>query len=338
MKLLAEVHAACRQQHFARSTEQVYCRWVEDYVRFQRERLGEWRHPALLGEREIEMFLTHLAVNRKLAESTQNQAFGALLFLYRFVLKRELGDISALRARRPQRLPTVLSTEEVGRLLAALPGETTVRLMVELLYGCGLRIKECCTLRVMDVDLDRKQITVRGGKGKKDRATVLPAAVRESLARQRDRVRQMHERDLRRGRGYAAVPTSVEHKRHSASRELGWQFLFPSVRSVWDDETGRHLRWFAHPATVDRAVRQAAVDAEIDKRVTCHTLRHSFATHLLESGYDIRTVQELLGHKHVETTMIYTHVANLGTLAVRSPLDLVGVAARRAPASPSAGR
>jgi integron integrase len=325
MKLLTEVHAACRQQHFAKSTEQTYCRWVEEYVRYHKDRTGAWQHPAELSEREIEAFLTHLAVNRKLAESSQNQAFGALLFLYRFVLKRELGDISALRAKRPERLPTVLSVGEVRRLLAAIEEGTTIRLMVELLYGCGLRIKECCTLRVMDVDLDRKQVTVRGGKGKKDRATVLPATTREALAKQRERVRQIHERDVRRGRGYVAVPTSVEHKRHGATRELGWQFLFPSVRSVWDDETGHHLRWHCHPGTVDRAVRQATTDAQIDKRVSCHTLRHSFATHLLEAGYDIRTVQELLGHKHVETTMIYTHVANLGTLAVRSPLDLVEV-------------
>jgi integron integrase len=324
MKLLEQLHAACRQQHFAKSTEHVYCRWAEEYVRYHKDRSGVWTHPAELGEPDIEAFLTHLAVNRKLAASSQNQAFGALLFLYRFVLKRELGPIAALRAKRPQRLPTVLSVPQVRRLLAAVPSGTIVRLMAELLYGCGLRVNECCTLRVMDVDLGRKQIVVRAGKGEKDRATVLPASAVPALAEQRERVRLVYERDLRRGRGYVAVPTSVEHKRQSASREFGWQFLFPSARSVWDKETGHHLRWHTNAGTVDRAVRQAARDAELAKRVSCHTLRHSFATHLLEAGYDIRTVQELLGHKRVETTMIYTHVANLGTLAVRSPLDLVG--------------
>jgi integron integrase len=324
MKLLEQLHAACRQQHFAKSTEQIYCRWAEEYLRYHKDRSGVWTHPAELGERDIESFLTHLAVNRKLAASSQNQAFGALLFLYRFVLKRELGAISALRARRPQRLPTVLSTEEVRRLLVAMAPQTTVRLMAELLYGCGLRVNECCTLRVMDVDLDRKQITIRAGKGQKDRATVLPAAALPRLAEQRRHAQLLHQRDLRRGRGYVAVPTSVLHKRHSATREFGWQYLFPSARSVWDEETRHHLRWHANAGTIDRAVRQAARDAGLAKRVSCHTLRHSFATHLLEAGYDIRTVQELLGHKNVETTMIYTHVANLGTLAVRSPLDLVG--------------
>ena len=323
MKLLDEVHNACRRQHFAATTEQVYCRWIEEFLRFHRQRLGSWKHPGEMGEREIESFLTNLAVNRKLAESSQNQAFGALLFLFRVVLKRELGNISALRAKRPERLPAVLSIDEVRRLLLAIRTNTPVRLMVELLYGCGLRVKECCTLRVMDVDLDRKQVTVRAGKGKKDRATVLPGAAREPLERQRQYVSEMHRRDVKRGRGYAPVPTSVEHKRHSATRELGWQFLFPSTRTVWDATTQRHLRWHTHPGTIDRAVRAAVREAEIDKRVSCHTLRHSFATHLLEAGYDIRTVQELLGHKHVETTMIYTHVANLGALGVRSPLDAV---------------
>ena len=327
VKLLDRVRLACREKHFARTTIQVYTRWVEEFVRFRRDQTGAWKHPEELGERDIEAFLTHLAVNRKLSESTQNQAFCALLFLYQFVLKRELGDISALRAKRPERLPTVLAAGEVQELLAHVP-PGSVKLMVELLYGCGLRVRECCTLRVMDVDLLRKQVTVRAGKGKKDRATVLPQTVREALEEQRQRVRLLYERDVARGRGYVAVPTSIEHKRHSAARELGWQYLFPSSRSVWDQETERFLRWHTTPARLDRAVRAAARAAGLAKRVSCHTLRHSFATHLLEAGYDIRTVQELLGHKHVETTMIYTHVANLGTLAVRSPLDLIGGKAR----------
>ncbi|MFN0021325.1 MAG: integron integrase [Pirellulaceae bacterium] len=324
MKILEQYRQACLQKHFAPRTIQTYLRWTEEFLRFQRKTRGEWVHPALLGAAEVEGFLTHLAINRKVAESTQNQALAALLFLYHQVLKQPLGRLDALRAKRPRHIPTVLSRDEAARLLAALPDATPVRLMAELLYGCGLRVSECCQLRVCDLDFERSQVIVRRGKGKKDRLTVMPQCLRARLEARVKTVQRLHERDVRRGSGYAPVATSLEHKRHTASRELRWQFVFGSSVQRADVETGRMLRWHAHPGTVDRAIKSAADAAGISKRVSCHTLRHSFATHLLEAGYDIRTVQELLGHKNVETTMIYTHVAQLGALGVRSPLDLVG--------------
>lgn len=320
MKLLDQFRESCRLRHLAPKTAQVYTRWVEEFCRFHHDRTGRWQHPDKLGESDVAAFLTHLAVNRGIAESTQNQALSALLFLYRYVLHRSLQGIDSIRAQRPKRLPTVLSPTEVRRLLAALPAASTPRLMVELMYGTGLRVSECCTLRVCDLDFERHQIMVRCAKGKKDRVTVFPQALVERLRKQVEFVRIRHERDRGRGHGFAPVPTSLEHKRHSASAELRWQFVFGSAVVRADAETGRRLRWHAHPSAVDRAVREAADLAALAKRVTCHTLRHSFATHLLENGYDIRTVQQLLGHKSVETTMIYTHVASK-PLGVRSPLD-----------------
>ncbi|MFN0019610.1 MAG: integron integrase [Pirellulaceae bacterium] len=323
MKLLEQYRQACLQKHFARRTTQTYLRWTEEFLRFQHQRTGDWVHPASMGAAEVEGFLTHLAVNRKVAESTQNQALAALLFLYNQVLKQPLGRLDALRAKRPVHIPTVLSRDEAARLLAAIPADSPVRLMAELLYGCGLRVSECCQLRVCDLDFERGQVVVRRGKGNKDRLTVLPQSLRSRLQARIENVRIRHERDLRRGAGYAPIATSLEHKRHSASRELRWQFVFGSSVQRRDEETGKLLRWHAHPGTVDRAIKEAADAAGIAKRVSCHTLRHSFATHLLEAGYDIRSVQELLGHKNLETTMIYTHVAQLGALGIRSPLDLV---------------
>lgn len=323
MKLLQQYEAACRAKHLARRTVQTYTRWVEEFVRFHHAVAGKWRHPRELQEPEVTAFLTHLAVNRRIAESTQNQALAALLFLYRHVLQLPLGNLDAVRARRPKRLPTVLSQAEVQRLIAALPQDSTSRLMVELLYGTGLRIAECCQLRICDLDFDRGQIMVRAGKGKKDRATLLPRSLEARLREQIERVNLRHQRDRRRGGGFAPVPTSLAHKRHSAAGELRWQFVFGSAVTRPDAETGRRLRWYLHPGTVDRAVKEAAEIAQLPKRTSCHTLRHSFATHLLESGYDIRTVQQLLGHKHVETTMIYTHVMQRPGLGVRSPLDAV---------------
>jgi integron integrase len=274
-----------------------------------------------MGEREVEAFLTRLAVNRRVAESTQNQALGAILFLYRHVVRKDLGSLDAVRASRPKRLPTVLSKDEARRLIAAMPEKGAHRLIVELLYGTGMRISECCQLRVCDLDFDRGQILIRGAKGNKDRATMLPRSLEERLEAQVEFVRLRHERDVEKGAGYAPVPTSLEHKRQGAAREFRWQFVFGSTVARPDRETGRVIRWYAHPGAVDRSVKQAADIARIGKRVTCHTLRHSFATHLLENGYDIRTVQELLGHKSVETTMIYTHVMSKPGLGVRSPLD-----------------
>ena len=321
MKLLDQYEAACKVRRLAARTIPTYKRWVEEFLRFHHDRTGRWIHPQEMGERELEAFLTHLAVNRRVAESTQNQALGAILFLFRHVIRKDLGSLDAVRARRPKRLPTVLSKFEVRRLIAAMPEKGTHRLIVELLYGTGMRISECCQLRVCDLDLDRGQILIRGGKGNKDRATMLPQSLEERLKAQLEFVRLRHERDVEKGAGYAPVPTSLEHKRHGAAREYRWQFVFGSTVARPDRETGRVLRWYAHPGAVDRSVKQAADIARIGKRVTCHTLRHSFATHLLENGYDIRTVQELLGHKNVETTMIYTHVMKKPGLGVRSPLD-----------------
>ena len=321
MKLLDQYQAACQVRRLARRTIPTYRRWVEEFLRFQHDRVGRWMHPQELGEKEVEAFLTHLAVNRKVAESTQNQALGTILFLYRYVIVKDLGSFNAIRAQRPQRLPTVLSKDEVRRLIAAMPPRGVHRLIVELLYGTGMRISECCQLRCCDIDFDRGQIMIRDAKGNKDRATVLPRSLEERLRAQLEFVRLQHERDVERGAGYAPVPTSLEHKRQGAARDLRWQFVFGSKVARWNQDTGRVLRWYAHPGAVDRSVNQAADIARIGKRVTCHTLRHSFATHLLENGYDIRTVQELLGHKSVETTMIYTHVMCKPGLGVRSPLD-----------------
>lgn len=321
MKLLEQYEAACKVRRLASRTIPTYRRWVAEFLRFHQDRTGRWIHPQEMGEREVEAFLTHLAVNRRVAESTQNQALAAILFLYRHVVVKNLGSFDAVRAKRPKRLPTVLSKEEVRRLIAAMPPKGAHRLIVELLYGTGMRISECCQLRVCDLDIERGQILIRGGKGNKDRATMLPRSLEERLKAQVEFVRLRHERDVEKGAGYVPVPISLEHKRPGAVRELRWQFLFGSSLIRPDRETDRRIRWYAHPSAVDRTVKHAADVARIGKRVTCHTLRHSFATHLLENGYDIRTVQELLGHKNIETTMIYTHVMSKPGLGVRSPLD-----------------
>jgi integron integrase len=249
------------------------------------------------------------------------QARGANLFLYRHVLEKNLGSLDAVRAYRPKRLPTVLSKDEVRRLFAAMPEKGAHRLIVELLYGIGMRISECCQLRVCDLDFDRGQIVIRGGKGKNDRVTMLPHSLEERLKSQVEFVRLRHEHDVENGAGYAPVPTSLEHNRHGAARELRWQSVFGSSAIRLDRETGRRIRWYAHPGAVDRTVQQAADVARIGKRATCHTLRHSFAMRLQENGYDIRTVQRLLGHKSVKMTMIFTHVMARPGLGVRSPLD-----------------
>jgi len=249
--------------------------------------------------------------------------WGALVFLYRHVLEQDLAGVSAVRANPPKRLRTVLSQSEVRRLIDAVPQSSTHRLMIELIYGTGMRVSECCQLRVIDVDFDRGQILIRSGKGEKDRTTVLPESLQDSLLAQVEFVRLRHERDVEDGAGYAPVPTSLENKRHGAAREFRWQFVFGSAVLRRDRDSMLQLRWYADSSALNRSVRQAADLAKIAKRVTCHTLRHSFATHLLESGYDIRTVQELLGHKNVETTMIYTHVMQKPGIGVRSPLDFV---------------
>ncbi len=308
-------------KRYSARTEQSYVRWIERFLRFHRDEAGTWTHPREMSAEHVESFLTYLAVRRRVAASTQNQALNAIVFLFRDVIKKNIGEFDAVRAKRPIRLPTVLSQQEVRRVLAAMEMGSMHALMARLLYGSGLRLMECCTLRVMDADLERGQIVVRSGKGNKDRVTMLPVRLRTPICEQIQRVTQRHAIDVRQGRGWVQVPDSVEHKRPSAPKELGWQFLFPSRRCVKDVGTGRWQRWYVHPSTLSRAVKQAAIDAGVAKRVTCHTFRHSFATHLLEGGCDIRTVQELLGHKDVQTTMIYTHVMKQPGVGARSPLD-----------------
>lgn len=273
-----------------------------------------------MGAREVSEFLTHLAVERNVAPSTQNQALNALVFLYGPVLGRPLGELAGVvRARKPRRLPVVLSRDEIERLLSRLEGRE--RLVASILYGSGLRLLEALRLRVKDLDFGRGELTIREAKGGRDRVSVLPDALHESLKAQVRRVREQHALDLSADRGWAPLPGALVRKYPNAPLELGWQFLFPSARYSRDRRTGRVGRWHMAETSVQRRVKNAVFEAGITKRATCHSLRHSFATHLLERGQDIRTVQELLGHRSVNTTMIYTHVLNRGGMGVRSPLD-----------------
>jgi len=314
-KLLDQVHEVLKLKHYSPRTEESYANWIKRFILFHGK-----RHPNEMGAAEVEAFLTHLAVEDHVAASTQNQALSALLFLYREVLRKDLdAPITSLRAEKPRHLPTVLSKEETRRVLAQMTG--VHGLMARLLYGCGLRLQECIELRVKDIDFDQHLVVVRDGKGMEDRVTVLPDSLVEPLQAQLQQVKDLHGRDLARGCGAAPMPFALARKYPNADREWGWQYVFPSARLAFDAEVGQMRRWYMSPSTLQKAVRQAALAAGITKPVGPHTFRHSFATHLLENHYDIRTVQELLGHKDVRTTMIYTHVLQRGGLAVRSPLD-----------------
>jgi integron integrase len=314
-QLMDDMRAALRSRHYSRHTEQAYCRWVVRYLRFH-----GLRHPAEMAEPELNAFVTHLAVADHVSASTQTQALSALLFLYRKVLHREVGELESLvRAHKPRRLPVVLSRDEVRAVLAELDGDAW--LMASLMYGAGLRLMECLRLRIQDVAFARAELTVRDGKGGSDRSTMLPAAVVPSLSLQITRAKAMHRRDLDDGWGRIALPEALERKYPTAPTDWRWQWVFPQQKRWTNRRTGEQGRHHVHPTSVQRAMREAVQRAGIDKHATCHTLRHSFATHLLESGYDIRTIQELLGHKDVSTTMIYTHVLNKGGRGVRSPLD-----------------
>jgi integron integrase len=314
--LLDRVRAAVRVRHYSRSTEQSYVYWARRFVVF-----SGMRHPRELGAAEIERFLTHLAVDEHVAASTQNQALNALVFLYREVLRMEAPALGAIvRARRPRRLPVVMSREEVRALLGQLHGATW--LIASLLYGSGLRLLEGITLRVKDLDFDACEIRVRDGKGRRDRVVPLPNALATPLRTHLERVRTMHQGDLRAGFGAVALPDALARKYPSAPRSWSWQWVFPATTRYVDAAARTERRHHHHESAVQRAVKAAAANAGIAKPATCHALRHSFATHLLASGYDIRTVQELLGHSSVRTTMIYTHVLNRGGLGVRSPLDV----------------
>lgn len=304
-----------RLRHLSHRTEAAYLGWMRRYWEFTGR-----RDPAHLDGEHVSAFLSALATQGKVAAATQNQALAALLFLYREVLGRELPWMADIvRARTPARLPVVLSREEVRRVLAQLHG--TTRLMAMILYGAGLRLLECCRLRIKDVDLDRNQLLVRRGKGDKDRVTVLPAVVRAEISALLPDLRSRHQRDVANGAGWVELPNALGAKLPTAGRDFAWQWLFPATRLYVDRDTGQHRRHHLHESVLQRAVRTAVIASGISKRATCHTFRHSFATHLLEDGSDIRTVQELLGHRDVSTTMIYTHVLNRGPAGVRSPAD-----------------
>jgi len=314
-RLLDVVRARIRAKHYSPRTEEAYVGWIRRFVRFHRG-----RHPRELGEAEVTAFLSSLAIEGRVAASTQNQALSALIFLYTEVLGAQLDWLAGLvRARRPVRLPVVLTSDEVRRLLAELSG--TEWLMASLMYGAGLRLLECAELRVKDVELAKRELRVRDGKGRKDRVTVVPARLVEPLTAQITRARRLHEADLAAGGGRVWLPDALDRKYPNASREFGWQWLFPATRIYADPATGERRRHHLHESVLQRAVKAAAARAGLTKRASCHTLRHSFATHLLEAGYDIRTIQELLGHRDVSTTMIYTHVLNRSGLGVRSPFD-----------------
>lgn len=314
-KLLDQVRAAIRLRHYSRRTEEAYCAWIRRFVIFHGK-----RHPREMGEAEVRAFLTHLATHHHVAASTQNQALAALLFLYRHVLDVDLGAIAEVaRAKRPQRLPVVFTREEVRRILQRLRGVN--RLVGGLLYGSGLRLLECLRMRVKDVDLERAQIVVREGKGGKDRVTVLSQRLREPLTCHLQAVRRLHEQELREGFGSVYLPEALARKYPNAACSWEWQYVFPSRTRSRDPRTGEVRRHHLSESTVQKAVHEAIRGAGVPKRGSCHTFRHSFATHLLEAGYDIRTIQELLGHQDVRTTMIYTHVLNRGGRGVRSPLD-----------------
>ena len=314
-RLLDSVRDVIRLKHYSLRTEETYVHWIRRFIYFHGK-----RHPRELGGAEVTAFLNHLVASRDVAAATQNQALAALLFLYREVLATPLAWLDGVeRAKRPARVPTVLSRAEVSALLAGMTG--TKWLMAALLYGAGLRLRERLTLRVKDVEFDYRQIVVRQGKGAKDRRTLLPAQVIEPLQAHLERARALHSRDLDAGYGEVELPHALARKYPNAGRQWGWQFAFPSHKFSVDPRSGVIRRHHVYENYVIRGVKLATAQARIAKPVSCHTLRHSFATHLLEDGYDIRTVQELLGHASVETTMIYTHVMNKGGRGVRSPLE-----------------
>jgi integron integrase len=315
-RLLDQVRELIRIRHYSIRTEQAYVQWIRRFILFHGK-----RHPREMGAPELTAFLSDLAVQRNVAASTQNQALHAILFLYRDVLKIDLPWLNEVqRAKKPLRLPIVFTREEVKALLAQLQGTTW--LMATLTYGSGLRLLECLKLRVKDVDLHYKQLLVRDAKGQKDRVTMLPNSLIDPMRTHLARIRQLHENDLREGFGRVYLPQALAAKYPTADREWGWQYVFPSSRRSIDPRSGIECRHHAAEDALQRAVKQALRKANIVKPGTVHTLRHSFATHLLESGYDIRTVQELLGHADVKTTMIYTHVLNPGGRGVLSPVDL----------------
>jgi len=321
-RIVEQTRTILRRRHYAFKTEKSYVAWIRRFIIFHRQ-----RHPVHMGRPEIEAYLNHLAVRERVSASTQNQALNALLFLYKVVLEKPVEfPIDSVRARRTKHVPTVLAREEVQQVLGCMSGR--YKLMAQLMYGSGLRAMECTRLRIKDLDFAHRQIVVRDAKGGKDRYTILPESAIPALQEHLIWVRQLHTEDLRQGYGRTYLPYALDRKYPGADQEWIWQYAFPSRWLAVDPRTAVVRRHHISPSTLQSAVHEAAKLAKLQKRVSCHTFRHSFATHLLEAGYDIRTVQELLGHKDVKTTMIYTHVLNRGGLAVRSPLD---AAARTGP-------
>ena len=314
-RLLDEVRNTIRLRHYSLRTEKAYLGWIKRYILFHNK-----THPKDMGAEQVRSFLTHLAVRENVAASTQSQALNAIVFLYRDVLDIELGDIGdVVRAKRPQKVPVVLSRVEITRLMRELEGRNL--LMAGILYGAGLRLMECLRLRIKDIDFDYRQIVVRSGKGNKDRRSMLPESIEPMLREQIRHALFLHRKDLSDGYGEVFLPGALAEKYPNASRDPGWQYLFPAEKISRDPRSGCRRRHHLHERVLQKAVKVAVQRAAIHKQASCHTLRHSFATHLLEDGYDIRTVQELLGHRDVRTTMIYTHVLNRGGHAVKSPLD-----------------
>ncbi len=314
-KLLDQVRQAIRTRHYSPRTEETYVHWIKRFIFFHNK-----RHPAEMAEAEIARFLSNLAAESHVSASTQNQALNAVLFLYRHVLRKDIGYVNGVvRANRPKRLPTVLTRQEVRSILGNLAGLEWI--MTMLLYGAGLRLMECLRLRVKDVDFSSNEIRVRSGKGDKDRVTMLPGAIKEPLLAHLRGVKRQHEEDIRKGLGRVALPDALERKYPNAGKEWGWQWIFPATSHYVDRVTGEKRRHHLHESVLQKAVKQAVRKSGLPKPASPHTFRHSFATHLLEDGYDIRTVQELLGHSDVTTTMVYTHVLNRGGHGVNSPAD-----------------
>lgn len=314
-KLLTQVRDALRSRHYSKRTEATYILWIKRFIFFHHK-----RHPSEMAEAEVNQYLTDLAVKRKVSASTQNQALSALLFLYRYVIECPLGELGeVIRARKSKRLPVVFTRDEVRAVLDQMRGEQ--RLIAVLMYGTGMRLMECLRLRVKDIDFGSGEITIREGKGDQDRRTMLPEKLRPALQEHLARVKKIHAGDLQAGYGRVPLPYALARKYPNASREWAWQFVFPQERRWVNQSTNDQGRHHVDESIIQKAVKKATRLAGIAKPGTTHTFRHSFATHLLEDGYDIRTVQELLGHKDVKTTMIYTHVLNRGGRGVRSPAD-----------------